>query len=79
MTTDQALFRELVEPTQDGARERVIHAVDVHKVYRAGTQETHALRGATLEIFRGEYLSIMGPSGSGKSTSASRDVPSISR
>jgi len=68
MTADQALFRELVEPTADGARERVIHAVDVHKVYRTGNQETHALRGATLEIFRGEYLSIMGPSGSGKST-----------
>lgn len=46
----------------------IIRAVDVKKVYRSGTQETHALRGATLEIHRGEYLSIMGPSGSGKST-----------
>ena len=46
----------------------IIRAVEVKKVYRTGTQETHALRGATLEIHRGEYLSIMGPSGSGKST-----------
>jgi putative ABC transport system ATP-binding protein len=46
----------------------VIRAVDVHKIYRMGKQETHALRGATLKIHRGEYLSIMGPSGSGKST-----------
>jgi putative ABC transport system ATP-binding protein len=46
----------------------IIRAVDVKKIYRTGTQETHALRGATLEIHRGEYLSIMGPSGSGKST-----------
>jgi putative ABC transport system ATP-binding protein len=33
-----------------------------------GNTEVHALRGATLDIYRGEDLSIMGPSGSGKST-----------
>jgi len=33
-----------------------------------GDSETHALRGASVDIVRGEYLSIMGPSGSGKST-----------
>lgn len=48
--------------------EYIIRAVDVKKVYRMGTVETHALRGATLDIRRGEYLSIMGPSGSGKTT-----------
>jgi putative ABC transport system ATP-binding protein len=46
----------------------VIRAVDVKKVYKMGDSETHALRGATLDVKRGEYLSIMGPSGSGKST-----------
>jgi len=54
--------------SQDDVAACIIRAVDVKKVYRSGTQETHALRGATLEIYRGEYLSIMGPSGSGKST-----------
>jgi len=46
----------------------VIRAVDVKKVFKMGDSETHALRGATLDVKRGEYLSIMGPSGSGKTT-----------
>jgi len=58
----------LFAPDRTSGKQVIIRAVDVKKVYRTGTLETHALRGATLEIFRGEYLSIMGPSGSGKST-----------
>jgi len=60
----EALFREPDE-SQDSY---VIRAVDVKKVYRMGSIEVHALRGATLDVRRGEYLSIMGPSGSGKTT-----------
>ena len=46
----------------------VIKLKDVTKVYKMGTVEVHALRGISLEVHRGEFLSIMGPSGSGKST-----------
>jgi putative ABC transport system ATP-binding protein len=40
----------------------------VNKIYRLGDEEVYALRNIHLDIFRGEYVSIMGPSGSGKST-----------
>jgi putative ABC transport system ATP-binding protein len=49
-------------------RRTVVSARDVWKVYQTGSVETPALRGVTLDIHAGEYLSIMGPSGSGKST-----------
>lgn len=64
----RALLGALLDPPEADERPRVIRAVDVHKVYTTGAQKTHALRGATLEVLKGEYLSIMGPSGSGKST-----------
>ncbi len=59
-------FFENAADTSSG--EYIIRAVDVKKIYRMGDTETHALRGATMDIVRGEYLSIMGPSGSGKTT-----------
>ena len=40
----------------------------IERVFRVGEEEVHALRSVSLDIARGEYLSIMGPSGSGKST-----------
>jgi putative ABC transport system ATP-binding protein len=40
----------------------------VRKVYLRGTQEVLALHDITLDVARGEFVSIMGPSGSGKST-----------
>jgi len=46
----------------------VIKLADIHKVYHTGEVDVHAVRGISLEIFPGEFVSIMGSSGSGKST-----------
>ncbi len=41
---------------------------NVAKIFKLRRETVHALKGVNLEVFRGEYMSIMGPSGSGKST-----------
>lgn len=46
----------------------IIKAKNLTKVYTMGAEKIYALKGVSLDIFRGTYVSIMGPSGSGKST-----------
>ena len=46
----------------------LISVRELNKEFRLGHTTVHACRSINLDIYRGEYLSIMGPSGSGKST-----------
>jgi putative ABC transport system ATP-binding protein len=45
----------------------MIHLKDINKTYQ-GAQPLHVLKGISLDIKKGEFVSIMGASGSGKST-----------
>ena len=46
----------------------IVVAEQIHKTFRSGEIEVHALRGVDLTIGTGEMVAIMGPSGCGKTT-----------
>ena len=46
----------------------IIHAKDLTKYYKVGTNIVRALDGFDISIAQGAYIALMGPSGSGKST-----------
>ena len=46
----------------------MIRLDEVTKVYRTDNVESYALRGMTLNVAAGDFLTIVGPSGSGKTT-----------
>ena len=48
--------------------EPILKTENLWKVYRSGKLEVPALRGVNMEVYPGDFVSIMGPSGCGKST-----------
>ncbi len=48
--------------------EHFFHMEDINKFYQMGEERMHILKDISLDLNRGEYLSVLGPSGSGKST-----------
>ena len=65
---EKQAVQEAAAPAEEEERRTVVRTQKVKKIYQMGEIEVHALRGVDVEIYTGEYLSIMGPSGSGKST-----------
>lgn len=54
--------------SERGSAVPLFEARGITKVYHTGEVDVHALRGVDLDLFRGEFVVLLGPSGSGKST-----------
>jgi len=57
-----------VQSTRKAQSENIVSVRDLSKIYKQGEIDVTALNRISLDIARGEFLTLMGPSGSGKST-----------
>ena len=57
-----------VPPPPPPGKEVLVSVRGVDKIFSKGGETVYALHNINLDIYRNEYVSIMGPSGSGKST-----------
>jgi len=49
-------------------KEKIVQVVDVHKNFPVGSGVVTVLKGISIDVGQGEFISIVGPSGNGKST-----------
>ena len=64
----QLATKDKIQNNRHPAERGIIHLENIQKSYFMGKQELKVLKGLSLDIFKNEYVALMGPSGSGKST-----------
>lgn len=68
MPQEPAEENEQTDHATERERAPIVVASQIHKTFRSGEIEVHALRGVDLTIGTGEMVAIVGPSGCGKTT-----------